>query len=45
MAEVVGYGAIRASEQLVKLTKVVVILKLQTHRDMPYYVFTAFLTK
>jgi Bacterial CdiA-CT RNAse A domain len=45
LGSTVGYGVVRASGQLVNMSKVVVILKLQTYRGMPYYVLTAYLAK
>lgn len=39
---VVGIGVVRATNQLVNLRKVRVILKMQSYNGMPYYVLTAF---
>jgi Bacterial CdiA-CT RNAse A domain len=40
---VVGYGVVRATGQVVKMTKVRVVLKLETFRGQPYYILTSYL--
>ena len=38
----VGFGVVRATNQLINLRKVRIILKMQNYNGMPYYVLTAF---
>ena len=38
-----GYGVIRATGQLVKLSKVKIILKYETYNGKPYYILTSYL--
>lgn len=41
----VGYGVVRASGELMPMSKVKVILKLQKYNGMPYYVLTSYLER
>ena len=43
VGKVVGFGVVRASGQVVNLSKVQLVLKLQSYNGMPYYVLTAYL--
>ncbi len=38
----IGYGVIRASNRLVQLSKVRLVLKYEVYNNMPYYILTAF---
>lgn len=40
--KVIGYGVIRASDKLVEMTTVRVVLKYETYNGIPFYVLTAF---
>lgn len=40
--EEIGYGVVRATGQLEKMSKVRLVLKFQTYQGKPYYILTAF---
>lgn len=42
LGKVVGQGVVRTTGQLVKMTKIRVVLQLQQYNGMPYFILTAF---
>ncbi len=39
---IIGYGVVRATNQLVQMQKLRIVLKFEIHNNMPYYILTAF---
>lgn len=42
LGKAIGMGVVRRTNQLVKMSKVRVVLKFETYNGMPYYILTAF---